>query len=320
MIDLDKLISKAKSSLTHSSFKTETNTKSKDNSRYVFLGMFAFKGKVAQWLFDHHILGSGTELQQFYGNITGNSYMNTLFEKWNLEPKVRASNGFDIEKHKHIFVYGFLGFLLERLSKEDLDILILNEFFKPNQSKLPKAFRPGQDKWSMLSYFCKLKYNKAPKISTNDDTDNITHAKVIFPDHTIIATSKSYKYARKKAIHQALQYLLLENQKKLMDDPFYIAMRKEKEFQKEIIEQENRLQRIQIWQEKQENKKVEKERKNKEKQAQAKIKDLKRKTNKALLKKSAKQSKKDFSSEDIKQMSSAKRRILEDRGIIQKRK
>ena len=48
--------------LTHNSF-SENN-----NSRYVFLGQFQFRGFVAQWIFDN-IAGSGTQLQHFLGNI-----------------------------------------------------------------------------------------------------------------------------------------------------------------------------------------------------------------------------------------------------------
>jgi hypothetical protein len=48
--------------LTHNSFSE------KNNSRYVFLGQFAFKGVVATWVFEN-IAGPGRELQHYLGNL-----------------------------------------------------------------------------------------------------------------------------------------------------------------------------------------------------------------------------------------------------------
>lgn len=319
MININKIISTAKSALTHSSYINSKNSKGKDNSRYVFLGMFAFKGKVAHWLVQNHVLGSGTELQQFYGNITGNSYMNILFEKWNLISKVRASNDFEIEKHRHIFVFGLLGYIIETMKPQELDNFIFSEFFTPNQFKLPKSHGPKKDKWSLISYFCKLKYHKAPKILTRDDENGITYAEIVLPEHTFTTTSKSYKYARKKVIHKALQFLLDERQNKLMEDPLFQTMQKLKEEENQLKAQQDRDHRILEWKTKQEIKKQIKTQKNILKQEKANIKDLKRKTNKAKIK-STKSAKKEFTAEDIHKMSSSKRRILEDKGIIPKRK
>ena len=79
--------------LTHNSFSD------KNNSRYVFLGQFAFKGKVAEWIFDN-VAGTGTQLQHFLGNIFSQKFLETYFDK-NFDTIKRIDATVNINTQKH---------------------------------------------------------------------------------------------------------------------------------------------------------------------------------------------------------------------------
>ena len=65
--DLRKIFSRSqlRSVLTHSSFYEKEG---KGNSRYIFAGMFVFKGQVAEVLY-RYFTGDGTRLQHILGNL-----------------------------------------------------------------------------------------------------------------------------------------------------------------------------------------------------------------------------------------------------------
>ena len=105
-----------KKALTHKSFfKNEDSDNS--NSRYVFLGMFGFKGKVAETLF-RYMPGTGTQIQHFLGNLFKDEILLKIYDTYNLHEICRFGSSFDINKQKHIIVYGFLGFVSQWLSSE----------------------------------------------------------------------------------------------------------------------------------------------------------------------------------------------------------
>ena len=98
--DLRRIFSRAKlrEVLTHSSFY---ETEGKGNSRYVFAGMFVFKGKVADVLF-RYAVGEGTRLQHILGNLFRQERLERQFDEWHLGQFARAGEKFDIRAHKHI--------------------------------------------------------------------------------------------------------------------------------------------------------------------------------------------------------------------------
>ena len=107
--DLRKLFSRTqlREVLTHSSFYEDAG---KGNSRYVFAGMFVFKGMVAQVLYRYYT-GEGTKLQHVLGNLFRNERLERLFDELKLKQFVRAGEYFDISTHKHIFVYAVFGYV-----------------------------------------------------------------------------------------------------------------------------------------------------------------------------------------------------------------
>ena len=104
----EKFSNELNKALTHSSYPQ--TLEENNNSRFVFLGQFSFKGFVADILYEF-TPGSGTELQHLLGNMFKNEHLNTMYDKLKLEALIRYGVEFDHRKHKHIFVYGLLGFI-----------------------------------------------------------------------------------------------------------------------------------------------------------------------------------------------------------------
>ena len=92
--DLRRMFSRARlrEVLTHSSFYEEEG---KGDSRYVFAGMFVFKGMVADVLFRYYT-GEGTRLQHVLGNLFRQERLEQLFDEWQLGQFARAGESFDI--------------------------------------------------------------------------------------------------------------------------------------------------------------------------------------------------------------------------------
>ena len=107
--ELRKIFSRAqlRTVLTHSSFYEKEG---KGNSRYVFAGMFVFKGQVADVLYKY-FTGDGTRLQHILGNLFRQERLERMFDAWKLRQFVRAGSGFNIDTHKHIFVYAIFGYV-----------------------------------------------------------------------------------------------------------------------------------------------------------------------------------------------------------------
>jgi dsRNA-specific ribonuclease len=95
-------------SLTHSSFNKKDEVK--NNSRFVFLGMFGLRGTVARLIYDY-AFGTGQQLQHLLGNTFSLAKQEKLFDSWDLSEYIRIGTDFDHTKPKHIFVYALFGLL-----------------------------------------------------------------------------------------------------------------------------------------------------------------------------------------------------------------
>jgi hypothetical protein len=215
--------------LTHKSFYA--NNEEKSNSRYVFLGMFGFRGKVAELLYDYQPLG-GTQLQHYLGNIFKEELLNRIYAKFELGKIIRFGEGFDVQKHKHIFVYGLLGFLCKYASVEKLNRFIVNHFLIGTEHLIP-GFAHNKDTFAQCNYFTMLLYQKAASIQTTKNSNN-RYATTISVGNQIISTftSRSFTYSRKKAIKDALLLLSGQLASEYVDNPIYqaaLAERKQKE-------------------------------------------------------------------------------------------
>lgn len=299
---------------THNSFSE------KNHSRSVFLGMYAFKGSVCGYIYEN-IAGTGTQLQHFLGNIFKQKFLDNFFVKYKLQEHCRFKE-INIEQQRHIFVYALLGYIYENTDAGHLEDFIREEFIIPNDAILPSNHRP-KNRWEQLIFLCKQHFDQKPKIITETDEEKIVSIRVILGEKEIASTqSVSYKYARKKSINTALKYVAGVLEEKLNNDAVYQKneeLRKEREQQK-MLEAKAEKQRKHILRNQSHSERM--KLKNDRKKIEAQEKERKRRQQKAAAKeKSAKKIRtvyREYTKEEIAAMSNAKRRNLQDRGIIPK--
>lgn len=222
-----------KKALTHKSFFKEEDSE-QSNSRYVFVGMFGFKGKVAEALFNY-MPGSGTQLQHYLGNLFKEEILLKIYKNHHLDELCRYGYTFDIEKQKHILVYGFLGFIGQWLSPEKLNQFIVRNFLAETSHLMPTQFK-NRDLQSQCNYFCHLTYNENAMVTTQI-LDKLLFRSSVSAGKVIICEteSKSYRYSRKKALKQALLILSAPERIKLDNDAEYLQREEERQ-QQEINE------------------------------------------------------------------------------------
>lgn len=301
--------------LTHNSF-SENN-----NSRYVFLGQFAFKGIISNWIYKN-IAGTGTQLQHYLGNVFSQSKLESYFDKWKIT-KTRQAENIDIQTQKHIFVYAFLGFVVDNASKKKLKQFAFDLFILPNDHLLPQNHL-HKNQWTQLQFLCKLHFDSKPKLELILDEQKVSTISVILNNEVIAKNcSISYKYAKKKSVAQALKYVLNTIEEKLKIDPNHIENEQLKQVQ---LDQKYEAEKI-IKQQKHVLRNTTHATKmaiiRKQKEIEAKEKDKKRKETKQLVKEKTSRKGVDtiyreYSTEEIAAMSVSKRRNLQDKGIIAK--
>lgn len=301
--------------VTHNSF-SENN-----NSRYVFLGMFAFKGVVAHWIFNH-VAGTGTQLQQYLGNIFKPTFLETFFDK-HFQKITRIDAKIDFNTQKHIFTYAFFGFVYDNATEEQLNEFIFNQIIKLNDHLLPSNYK-HKNYWDQLIFLCKQHYDCKPKL-TNIENEDKTQLISIAIHNEIIAQhqSISYKYAKKKAIKQALDFVTKNIEDKVKQNPRYqenekLKLEKELKIQEKQKQEklEKHIARNLVHQEKMQ---VRREEKKKQAQEEDKKRRLaKEKTKEKTYRKGADTIYRSYTTEEIAAMSASKRRNLQDKGIISK--
>lgn len=226
-----------KKALTHKSFYKEEDSE-QTNSRYVFAGMFGFKGKVAETLFNY-MPGSGTQLQHYLGNLFKDETLLKIYRTYHLDELSRYGNAFDLEKQKHILVYGFLGFVCQWMSPEKLNQFIVRNFLSETNHLMPTQFK-NRDLQSQCSYFSRLRYNESVLVATQMIDEFLFNSSVSAGNVIICeAQSKSYRYSRKKALKQALLILSAPERIKLDNDADY--QQREEELQLQKINEAQRL-------------------------------------------------------------------------------
>jgi hypothetical protein len=301
--------------LTHNSIELN------NNSRYVFLGQFAFKGKISEWVFNN-ISGTGTQLQHYLGNLLSQKRIESYYDKWKIK-KVRQAVNNELSTQKHIFVYAVLGYIIENATEEQLEHFIFNQFIKSADHLLPNNYK-HKNQWDQLLFMCKQHFDKKPQVAFELDTNKINHVQISVSNEVLSKCSSiSFKYAKKKAIKEALKMVatIIETQL-LHSDEF-----KENEA-KRIQEATNKA--LELKNQKQEQH-LERIKKHAEKMAErrriakieAELQDKKRKQAKQIVKektsrKGADTIYREYSAEEIAAMSVSKRRNLQDKGIIPK--
>lgn len=299
--DLEQLFSYSNMQkvLTHSSFYPDGNN---GNSRYVFAGMFVFKGMVAQILFRYYP-EDGTRMQHILGNLFRQERLVRLFDDWRLQQQVRAGGNFDIAAHKHIFVYAVFGYvstLDEKIRNWFITKYILNE----ESDHLFTHKLRNRDLLAQADALVKRTNGQRLTLVMEMTDDGLHRAKAVSTDGTVLceATSKSWRYARTKATKLALNMLATPFRQELLSNPDYqerVRTREEEKVAQRKAEIEKRI--------------AEKE---EERREQARLRDTRRRKIQAEAKKRRAENAARAAAKAAKEarpMSAKKRRHLEDK-------
>lgn len=305
-----------KIALTHSSY----NTKSKNGSRYIFLGQTEFKGKTARILFEY-VSGSGTQLQHYLGNLFKNKHLDIIYKYYNLDDYIRYGESFKAQDHRHIFTYALLGCLSDIMTDENLKKFIYQWFIDNSSHLLPNTNPQQKDYKSQCIVLCKQVYSNKPKIII-EKKEAIYVAKVVVNGKTLSQVeTKSYVYVQKKAWKQALRTIAEEQQQLLLQDKAFI-LREEKRNndlkQKIKTEKEAKLKayfkRREIRSQVIRARKAQRESEAIERHKKRQLAKQRLKERRELIEKQQR-----LKEMGLQNISASKRRILEDRGILPKK-
>lgn len=199
-----------KKALTHSSFYID-NPHSKEyrgNSRFVFTGMYVFKGHVAQ-LLSEQISGTGTQLQHYCGNLFKNQYLEELFDKFNFEGIIRFGGEFDWRKHKHIFVYAFLGLIHETYVDDKTQYQnFIHRFILKNKEHLFPGGIHNKDYKAQCHRLSLQYFGKKITINFQKTSAKLFESTFDFPEtETIILSDANYIQLQNRSYKKLLQLL-----------------------------------------------------------------------------------------------------------------
>ncbi|MEI6754683.1 MAG: hypothetical protein WCK78_16130 [Paludibacter sp.] len=309
--------------LTHSSFPDTAELD--NNSRYIFLGQFAFRGYVADILYTY-TPGSGTQLQHLLGNLFKNEHLHSLYDKLKLNELIRCGTEFEHIKHKHIFVFGLLGFINQFSPDQVKKQFVSRNFILPNKHLFNHQVN-NNDFQAQCNVLSRILFQEPVFIEIVRTENGLWQTTVLIKDSIIAReTSVSHRYSKQKTLKKAL--------KQLADDVYFIESTKPefdaKQSKLQQIRdtkfQQKKEEKLQLQAEKEERKRTENLIKKEKRKADKEELDAKRRITKAEVKKK-KESKKgkntiyrDYSTDEIAAMNPAKRRRLEDLGILIRQK
>lgn len=220
--DLRRLFSRSRlrEVMTHNSYYEQEG---RGNSRYVFAGMFVFKGMVAQVLY-RYFTGEGTRLQHVLGNLFASNRLERLFDQLKLRQFVRAGEKFDIDSHKHIFIYAIFGYVTtldEDIRKWFIAKYILNE----ESEHLFLHKKRNANLLAQADAMVQRTDGRRLTLQMEEMPDGQHKAKAVLSDGTVLCegVSKSWRYARTKATKMALNLLATPFRKEMLSNPVYHA-------------------------------------------------------------------------------------------------
>lgn len=311
-LDLELHHNELKKALTHKSFYK--GREEKGNSRYIFFGMYSFKGKVAELLFEYFPM-DGTLLQHYLGNIFKEDILIKIFDKYKLKKYIRHDIDFDSEKYKHIFVYAFLGFIFKYEKPEKINKFIIDNFLIETAHLIPDNFK-NNDTLAQCNYFTMLVFGENAKLKTFKNPDNTFTASVYAGNNILHEISgKSYKYSRKKVLKETLIILAEKLAKDHFENPVYQQFLVQQQEQEIIEIEKNKVKKEKLRTVKLEKKKALRDDKKLIKIENAKIQDQ----NRRKVKQAAKQRLERLKEKEIKKaaaianMSGKKRRHIDDK-------
>jgi len=233
---------KLKEALTHYSFYLKKG-ESKGNGRLVYAGMYIFRGQLAEIIFSY-FAGTGTQLQHITGNLLKTEYLNQLFDKWTLKKFVRSGDGFDINSHKQVFVNAVLG-CVSQLEQENRQNFIFKFIICKETDHIFKHLKRNKNLIHQVNFIANKMMGKKLTTIMEISAEGMHRAIVQVDADTLLAKaeSKSYKYARKKAMKSALQTLSGLNMDRYINESDYlerIRKREEDKREKRRLEIKNR--------------------------------------------------------------------------------
>ncbi len=308
-----------KKALTHYSFYTnEKYARNAESSKFIFLGMYAFKGKVAE-IMRKYIPLTGKQLQHYLGNVFKNKQLNYIYEKYHLGRCVRCGNDFILEKNRHIFAYALMGFVYQYAEEKHLLRFIYGNFLASTEHLIPGKAK-NTDIWSQCIYIAKMFYNETPALKVEKLEEGYSCCVTVNEECIAQHESKSEAYARKKAIKKALLYIVDQHNKILNNNPIIREIRQKRKKQEAEKLAKERALKLKAYREKQQER-AEKALKRRLERKEANLKkDLERKKAKAEAKKrkKAQEANRKKQEYDLANMSVSKRRHLQDKGILAK--
>lgn len=257
--DLRRMFSRSRlrEVLTHSSFYEQEG---KGNSRYVFAGMFVFKGMVGDVLFRYYA-GEGTRLQHILGNLFRQERLERIFDTWRLQQFARAGEQFDITRHKHVFVYAIFGYV-STLDENTRNWFIAKYIINDEVAHLLGHRKRNRDLLAQADDIIKHTDGRRLTLEMELTEEGLHCAKAVLSDGMVLckAVSKSWRYARMKATKMALNLLALPHRKIMLSNPAYHALvvkkleaqkakRKAEVEEREAKKKEAREQRREKWKE-----------------------------------------------------------------------
>ena len=306
--DLRRIFSRSRlrEVLTHSSFYEKEG---RGNSRYVFAGMFVFKGMVAQVLYRYYT-SEGTRLQHVLGNLFRNERLERMFDELKLSQFVRAGEKFDVKSHRHIFMYAVFGYV-STLDENTRNWFIGKYILNGESEYVFLHKKRNSNLLAQADEMVRRTDGRRLGIEMEETEEGLHRAKAVLSDGTLLceAESKSWRYARTKVTKLALNILATPFRKEMLSNPDYharILAREEEKREKRKAEVEARdAAKEALRAEKMEQRKAEaraRDAKRRKSQAEAK----KRKAENAV-RAAAKAAK------EARPMSAKKRRFLEDK-------
>lgn len=305
--DLRHIFSRARlrEVLTHSSFYEEEG---KGNSRYVFAGMFVFKGQVGEMLF-RYAAGEGTRLQHILGNLFRNERLERQFDEWQLKQFARAGEKFDIKTHKHIFVYAIYGYV--STLDEDIRQWFISKYIIQESGHLLNHKKRNRNLLAQADNIVNKTDGRRLTLEMAQTEEGLHKAKAVLSDGTLLceAESKSWRYARQKAAKMALDILAMPARKYILSNPEYharvLAKKEEERAQRkaEIEARDARKEEIRLQ-------------KKEKRKAEARIRDAKRRKSQAEAKiRKAENARRAAikAAKEARPISAKKRRYLEDK-------
>lgn len=292
--------------LTHSSFYEQEG---KGNSRMAFAGMFVFKGQVGELLYKY-ISGDGTRLQHILGNLFRQERLMRLYDEWKLQQFVRAGDSFDINSHKHVFVYALLGYV-STLDEDIRNWFISKYILNEEANHLLTHQRKNRNLLAQADDIVRQTDGRRLTIEMEQTEEGLHKAKVMLSDGTLLceAESKSWRYARQKASKTALNILATPLRKLILSNAKYheriaAKIEAEREKRREEIEARDAEKEAIRKQKREERKVIARIRDAKRRQSQAEAKKRKQENAERAAAKAAK---------EARPISAKKRRFLEDK-------